>query len=64
MQNLQDTFETLNQSFISTFSIYMTVPLSSAYKASVFSQTNPVPPYIFFSFKLLPVEWSSGFVLK
>ena len=29
MKNFQDTFETRKQSFISAFSIYMTVPLSA-----------------------------------
>ena len=32
--------------------------LSSAYKASVFSEINPVPPY-FFTLKILPMERSS-----
>ena len=32
--------------------------LSSAYKTSVFSEINPVPPY-FFSLKILPMERSS-----
>ena len=28
MRNFQDTFETLKRSFISAFTIYMTVPLN------------------------------------
>ena len=32
--------------------------LSSAYKASVFSEINSVPPY-FFTLKILPMERSS-----
>ena len=35
-----------------------TLSLSSAYKASVFSEINPVTPY-FFSLKILPMERSS-----
>ena len=29
MQNFQDTFETRKRSFVSAFSIYMTLPLSN-----------------------------------
>ena len=32
--------------------------LSSAYKASAFSEINPVPNSIFFSLKILRMEWS------
>ena len=34
-----------------------TLSLSPAYKASVFSEINPVPPYSF-SLKILPMERS------
>ena len=33
--------------------------LTSTYKASVFSESYPTPPFIFFSLKVLPMERSS-----
>ena len=38
MRNFHDTFETSNQSFISVFSICMTVPLKSSYGQEHFTE--------------------------
>ena len=38
MRNFQDAFETSKRSFISAFSIYMTVPLKSLSNPFIFSE--------------------------
>ena len=59
MRNFQDTFETDNWSFISAFSICMTVPLTELLNCVIFQMKRH------FSFhrrtvdKLYPIEYSS-----
>ena len=60
MRNFQDTFETRKRSFISAFSIYLTVPLTSST-----SRKNPtlVQKNQIFEMKIVSYNYSQVFFL-